>query len=170
MSNFSLIIRPIEKDDAREINIIRRMPKVLENIMSVPSETIMKNEEFISKLTKDDHVFCAQLDGTKNSQLVGVAGLHVKALARSCHSAVLGIMVHQDFHGQGVGSMLMAALIDVADNWLMLKRIELTVFPSNKQAIKLYEKFGFVHEGTMKYAAIYHGVLSDILMMARYRV
>jgi hypothetical protein len=32
------------------------------------------------------------------------------------------------FHGRGIGSALMAALIDVADNWPDLKRLELTVY------------------------------------------
>lgn len=83
-------------------------------------------------------------------------------------SAALGIMVHNDFHGKGVGKRLMETLTDLADNWLMLKRTDLTVFPDNHAAIKLYEKFGFIVEGTMKYAAIRRGKYADLLMMARY--
>lgn len=79
-----------------------------------------------------------------------MAGLHVRKLPRQRHSAVLGIMVHSDFHGKGVGNRLMETLVDLADNWLLLKRIDLTVFPDNHGAIKRYEKFGFVVEGTMK--------------------
>jgi hypothetical protein len=42
----------------------------------------------------------------------------------------------------------MQALMDLADKWLPVTRIELTVFSDNARAIKLYERFGFEPEGT----------------------
>ncbi len=42
----------------------------------------------------------------------------------------------------------MSEILDLADTWLMLVRIELGVFTDNEKAIKLYEKFGFEIEGT----------------------
>jgi len=54
----------------------------------------------------------------------------------------------------GVGTALMKALLDIADNWLMLVRVELTVFEDNERAIHLYEKLGFEKEGLMRLAAI----------------
>ena len=64
----------------------------------------------------------------------------------------------------------MDTLIDLADNWLLLKRVDLTVYPDNLRATKLYEKFGFVREGIMKYAATQHGKYADVLLMARYNI
>lgn len=78
-------------------------------------------------------------------------------------------MVDPDYHGQGVGNGLMETLIDLADNWLMLVRIDLTVFMDNKAAIRLYEKFDFVKEGILKYGAIRKGHYEDLYLMARYR-
>ena len=43
----------------------------------------------------------------------------------------------------GVGTTLMETLLDLADHWLMLVRVELEVFADNEQAIRLYEKLGF---------------------------
>lgn len=71
------------------------------------------------------------------------AGLTVFANPRLRHSADIGIMVHKDYQNMGVGSALMERLLDLADNWLMLVRVELTVFADNERAIHLYEKFGF---------------------------
>ena len=57
-------------------------------------------------------------------------------------------MAVKDNHaGSGVGSALLETVIDLADNWLNLKRIELTVFIDNEAAINLYKKFGFNVEG-----------------------
>jgi L-phenylalanine/L-methionine N-acetyltransferase len=58
--------------------------------------------------------------------------------------------VHDDYQNRGIGTALMAAAIDLADNWLNLKRLELQVFTDNAPAIHLYEKFGFIIEGTHK--------------------
>ncbi len=127
----SYIIRPVELKDARDINSLRRRPSVAENLMALPSETIVQNEEFITKHLSSlhDHLFCAEYTRNGQSRVIGLAGLHLSRIVRQRHSASLGIMVHDDFHRQGIGAKLMATLIDLADNWLMLKRVDLTVYP-----------------------------------------
>jgi putative acetyltransferase len=77
-------------------------------------------------------------------------------------------MVHADYQNQGVGKALMASILELADNWLKLKRVELCVFIENKAAIALYRKMGFVVEGTKKYAAVRNGQYADEYLMARY--
>jgi L-phenylalanine/L-methionine N-acetyltransferase len=168
VTKLSLIIRPVELKDATDINVIRRMPGVFENLMATPSETVRSNEDFIGRQADDDHLFCAEITKDGKPMVVGMAGVHIKKLLRQRHVAELGIMVHKDYWGQGIGRQLIEALMDLADNWLMLKRLELTVYPENLAAIKLYEKFGFVREGVMKFAGIRHGAYADIVMMARY--
>jgi putative acetyltransferase len=77
--------------------------------------------------------------------------------------------VHDDFCGRGIGSALMTALIDLSDNWLNLKRLELTVYVDNKPAIRLYGKFGFEVEGTRRADAFRDGRFVDSFAMARLR-
>lgn len=57
----------------------------------------------------------------------------------------------------GVGSKLMEIMLDMADNWLMLVRVELTVYCNNEQAIRMYEKYGFEIEGTRRAGSIRFG-------------
>jgi L-phenylalanine/L-methionine N-acetyltransferase len=61
-------------------------------------------------------------------------------------------------------------VIDLADNWLNLSRLELSVYPDNEPAIKLYKKFGFQVEGTQIGSAFRDGQFLDTLMMARVRL
>lgn len=170
--NSSIVIRPAELRDAADINKLRRAPGIFENLLALPSETIAQNEDFIAKhlSSSNAHLFCAEANHNNTVRVIGLAGLHVRLLPRNRHTAELGIMVHNDFHGKGVGSKLMQTLIDLADRWLILKRIDLTVYPDNHAAIKLYKKFGFVIEGTLKYAAIRNGKYDDVLTMARYNI
>ena len=64
---------------------------------------------------------------------------------------------------------MMAAMIDLADNWLGLRRIELEVWTDNAPAVHLYEKFGFVIEGTARQYARRAGTFVDAYHMARLR-
>jgi putative acetyltransferase len=61
----------------------------------------------------------------------------------------------------------MGALIEAADRWLNLQRIELTVFTDNARAIALYRRFGFVVEGTHRAYALRDGAYVDVHAMAR---
>jgi L-phenylalanine/L-methionine N-acetyltransferase len=88
---------------------------------------------------------------------------------RRRHVGDIGMSVHDDFQRRGIGSALMAALIDVADNWLDLKRLELTVYADNALAIRLYQKFGFEAEGTLRAYAFRAGQYVDSFFMARLR-
>ena len=74
-----------------------------------------------------------------------------------------------DFHGRGVGAALLGALVDTADKWLNLRRLELAVYVDNEPAIRLYKRFGFVIEGTRRAAAFRDGEFVDDYVMARLR-
>jgi len=164
------IIRPVNIGDGKGINALRRMPGVFENILGIPSERIKRNEDFIMNMDGNAHQFVAVTKGDSVEEIIiGCAGLTVFSNPRLRHSAGIGIMVHRDFQNKGVGTALMAALLDIADNWLMLVRVELGVFADNANAIHLYEKFGFKVEGTKKMAAIRNGKYADEIIMARIR-
>ena len=65
------------------------------------------------------------------------------------------------------GGRLLAAAIDLAENWLNVTRLELTVFTDNRAAIALYEKHGFRIEGESPGYALRDGVHASVYHMAR---
>ena len=69
----------------------------------------------------------------------------------------------------GVGTALMQAAVDMADHWLDLLRLELGVFVDNEPAVRLYQRFGFVIEGTLTRYAFRAGTYADVYAMARFR-
>lgn len=104
----------------------------------------------------------------ERGKVAGVIVLHC-GRGRRAHTAMIGMMVHDDYQGRGIGARLLAAAIDLAENWLNLTRLELTVFTDNPGAIHLYEKHGFVIEGTLRNYAYRDGVYVDAYEMARIR-
>lgn len=162
-------IRPVRLSDAADINDLRRMKGVYENILAIPSERLKFCEDFLNGLGPDDHQFAAVVTPPEGGEkVVGIAGLQAYS-GRMRHSGGVGIMVHCDWQGKGVGRALMEAVLDVADNWLMLTRVELTAFTDNERALKLYRSLGFEVEGTKRMGAIRNGEYADEYYMARLR-
>ena len=103
-------------------------------------------------------------------EVVGNAGLHSAGNSpRRAHAMSLGMAVPSPWQGKGVGSALMGGLVELADNWLHVFRLELTVFTDNERAIALYRKFGFEIEGTHRAYALRAGRYADTHFMARLR-
>jgi L-phenylalanine/L-methionine N-acetyltransferase len=101
-------------------------------------------------------------------EVVCSAGLHpVGPALRRRHAMMLGISVAPAMQRQGVGSALMAALVDYGDRWAQVLRLELTVFTDNAPAIALYRRFGFQIEGTHRAYALRDGAYVDAHAMAR---
>ena len=160
-------IRPIEPRDAEGAAALRRMPGVFENTTGLPSCRTADSEAFIAGLGPDDHNFVAVLeDGT----VIGCAGLQVCTNPRMRHVGTLGMLVHTEFQNQGIGTALMKTVLELADNWLMLVRVELEVFADNARAIHLYEKFGFEKEALLRMSVVRDGQYWDNYKMARIRV
>lgn len=161
-------IRPIRLSDAEGIAALRCQPEIAQWTLSLPSTRVARMEEFIKGLDANSHTFVAVTTLPGGSEkVIGVAGLATEKNPRLRHCGGIGIMVDKDCWGVGVGSALMEKLLDMADNWLMLLRVELTVYADNERAIHLYEKYGFVKEGVKRKAAISCGQYKDEILMAR---
>jgi ribosomal protein S18 acetylase RimI-like enzyme len=81
------------------------------------------------------------------------------------HCGRLGMGVHQDFRGQGIGTQLLAQAMQKSRE-KGLERIELEVYGSNESAIKFYERAGFVVEGVKKKGRKLDGEYDDLVQMA----
>lgn len=81
------------------------------------------------------------------------------------HCGVLGMGLLPAYRGKGIGKRLATRTI-VEANKLGIDRIELTVFSTNLDAIRLYRKLGFRAEGRHPKAACIDGVYLSTITMA----
>jgi putative acetyltransferase len=159
-------IRSAESSDADAIHEIFNCPIVIANTMQLPWQSLDKRRDWLSqRLADGGHLLVAVIDG----RVVGNLGLSIERAARRRHVGRMGMAVHGDFHNRGVGNALMVAMIELADQWLGLERVELEVYTDNLAAIHLYEKFGFLKEGTARMCVRRAGAYIDAYYMARLR-
>ncbi len=161
-----ITIRRATLDDAEALQRIFDQPRALWGTLQVPYASAEQRRKRLAELGDGSYPLVAIVEGL----VVGQLTLHVNMRSpRRRHSGALGMAVHDDYHGRGVGTALMVACLDLADNWLNLHRVELDVFVDNEPALRLYKKFGFVTEGRLVDYAFRDGEYFDVFMMARLR-
>jgi putative acetyltransferase len=158
-----IVVRAAEITDAEALQEIFGQPRAQANTLQLPFRSVAQRRDWMSRVTTDGHLLVAEIDG----RVIGNIGLHIATAPRRRDVGSFGMSVHDDFQGRGVGTALMRAMLELADNWLGLRRIEMEVYTDNAPAIHLYEKFGFVIEGTGRQWARREGELVDAYFMAR---
>ncbi len=160
-----ITIRAMREDDLAAVTAIRNLPRARWGTLAVPFESV----ELWRRRRAILPAPAAQLLAIVGGQVVGEVFLGASRPARRAHAAGVGIMVHDDWHGRGIGTALFAAMTDLADNWLGLRRLELEVYTDNAPALALYKKFGFEIEATLTRDAFRDGAFVDSHAMARLR-
>ncbi|MCB0166737.1 MAG: GNAT family N-acetyltransferase [Anaerolineae bacterium] len=160
-----IMIRAVAPGDVEDLAEVLSMPKCQRQTLQTPYKSIEEVKRRYTNIPDNKHVLVAVVKETQ--KVVGSISLVRQTAARRSHVAVLGMAVHDDYHGQGIGSQLMTAIINLAENWLNVTRLELTVYVDNQPALELYRKFGFIIEGTLSNYAFRDGVFIDAHFMAR---
>jgi RimJ/RimL family protein N-acetyltransferase len=113
------------------------------------------------------HPDVVQLVAVEADRVVGWADVRRVRGAGVAHRGSLGMGLLASHRGRGIGGRLLAAVLDQSRS-LGVTRVELQVFRSNRAALHLYERHGFVIEGEQKRARILDGVADDIFLMCRW--
>lgn len=161
-------IRPIKIEDAPAYNAYRRSiadepHNKIASIVGEYTRSVEAERERIAGVIADPNqqILLAIAEGNICGQCM-CRGSH-KVVLR--HAVVLGIDVAEAYRGQGVGSALMAEMLQWADENPQVTRVELDVFATNRPAISLYLKYGFYIEGRRRNAYLKDGTYTDSYVM-----
>ena len=159
-------IRRAEPGDYEAMCRLFASPKVIWGTLQLPFPSAEVWRKRLAEPPDGFYNLVACVEG----DLVGQLGLQAFLnRVRRRHAGEMGMAVRDDWQGRGVGTALMQAAVDLADNWLNLSRLELEVFVDNEPAIRLYKKFDFTIEGTLVRFAYRDGQYVDVYAMARLR-
>ena len=161
-----LQIRRAELDDCSAIHEIYSCPRAMAGTLQLP----YPSRELWRRRLAEPGDSTYNLVAVVNGRVVGMLGVHTfPDRPRRRHAGSIGMGVHDEWQGKGVGTALLRAGIELADNWLNLMRLELEVYTDNEAAIRLYERFGFEREGRLRQYAFRDGRYVDAYAMARLR-
>lgn len=162
----AITIRAQEPSDIALLAETFDQPKVIWGTLATPFISNDQRQKRWGETPDNVARLVAVIDGKP----IAAASLHRETRPRRSHTGSLGMAVHDAFAGRGVGAALMRALVDLADNWWNLARLELEVYSDNDRAIALYERFGFEREGLMRAHAWRDGQYVDTVPMGRLRL
>jgi len=156
-------IRHSNTEDIPQIKGIYEQPDNYAQTLQLPFPSLEKWQKFLSSPSDNFYSLVAERDG----QIVGQLGMECFQSPRRRHVANIGMAVDSKCLRQGVGEKLLLSAIDLALNWLAIRRIELEVYTDNDAAIALYKKLGFEQEGLAKGYAFKDGQFVDVIYMAK---
>lgn len=159
-----ILIRAMEPADLPALTEAWNQPRAYAETLQLPF-TSLEQRQARHAQPGDSRRLVAEIDG----KAIGMLHLS-QGLGRRSHIGSFGMAVHDAYTGRGAGRALMAAMVELADNWLQIRRLELTVYADNVRAIALYESFGFEREGLHRAFAWRAGTYADALAMARLRL
>jgi putative acetyltransferase len=162
----TIIIRRAEPEDYAAVAAILSGPSAVRGTLQVPFPSLDRWRKNMAEPPDGMIMLVAVADG----EVVAHLGLEQNPnRPRRKHTASFGMAVRDDWQGKGVGTALMRAVLDLADNWLNLERLELEVYTDNEPAVRLYQKFGFEIEGTARRFGFRDGKYVDAYHMSRLR-
>ena len=102
------------------------------------------------------------------SALIVAWGSYSDLYARMAYhiSSEISIYLHQDYHGQGLGSSLMRWMMTQAPS-LGINNIVALVFAHNQPSLGLFRKFGFEQWGYMPKVCDMEGFIADVVMLGK---
>ncbi len=168
MIDQTLTIRAAEPADAPALTAMANLPGVLHGTLRLPYDPCGR---IAGRLLADagDHYLVGEIDTGSGAPMIVAHGGLMPGRRRRAHVGELLLIVHDDHVGRGHGGSILRALLDLADNWLGLQRLELEVNADNRAAITLYQRHGFEIEGTRRADVLRAGVLIDSHIMGRLR-
>jgi RimJ/RimL family protein N-acetyltransferase len=118
-----------------------------------------QEQEFIRGcLAADNQLF---LMGVMDGEVVAVLVFTGGRRKRIRHCGEFGVSVRKTHWGLGIGSFMLDALIEWARGAGVITKINLRVRTDNERAIQLYERKGFVVEGTLRREMLLDGTYHD---------
>ena len=156
-------IRKIKTEDAEGFrDCLESVARERQFLAQVEAPPLDKVREFVSQSVEQNAAqYVADVDG----RIVGWCDVFAHWPYALKHVGTLGMGLHAEFRGQGLGRALMLKTLEHAlQNGIY--RITLEAREDNLRAIRLYESVGFKHEARAPCALRFDGVFFTGMQMA----
>lgn len=165
-SGEEITIRPAEPEDSCEI---------IDTIRSNALERSYVLMEQYGRNVASERAYISELDRRKNLLIVAAAGVEVVGCLaalqadegsreETAHILHVGLHLKEIYRGVGIGSQMLGYAIEWAQE-AGFKKLEASIFTTNKRSLKLFSKAGFTEEGVrQKRIRIGREYIDEVLM------
>lgn len=163
-----ITVRQSTLDDAEAISAcIATVARERRYLATTQGFNVDETRKFIAWLEKNGGT---QIIAVDDGSVVGWCDASPFSFEGMRHVRRIGIGLLEPYRGQGWGGKLLREVLRATfQEDTTISRVELDVFASNRAAIKLYEKNGFVIEGRQRRGWILDGIQDDRLLMGLLR-
>lgn len=84
-----------------------------------------------------------------NNELIGNIDLTGSKSIKMFHTGMIGMGIKEEWRNQGLGKLLIIAVLDWAKNHSPTELVWLNVYASNKLGYHLYKNTGFIESGVI---------------------
>jgi diamine N-acetyltransferase len=165
LTGSQVYLRPIEKDDLKQLYIWSNDPEIRGLIGEVFPTSQTGLEEYLAKIQADPSRVWFGIVRQENDQLIGEAGL--LRMFPAWRATDLSIIIgERSAWGKGYGNEAMELLLDYAFGYLNYHRVAIGVVGTNERALRFYERLGFKREGIQRDGYYYAHEYQDFVMMS----
>ena len=160
-----IYLRLMTEEDTDRIVAWRNKDAVRRNFIYQEPVTRESHENWIRSRVETGQVVQMIICDAATDRPLG--SVYIRDIDREHNKAEYGIFIGEDdARGRGIGTAAARLMLQYCFEEEGLHRIYLRVFASNLQAIRSYEKAGFVREGLLKEDVRIGGEYRDIQWMA----
>ena len=160
-----IYLRPMTYEDTDLIVAWRNSDIVRRNFIYQALFTRESHENWIKNKVETGQVVQMIICDAADDRPLG--SVYIRDIDNQHHKAEYGIFIGEaDARGRGVGTAAAKLMLRYCFREAGLHRVYLRVFADNEQAIRSYEKAGFVREGLLQDDVCVEGQYRDIVWMA----
>lgn len=160
-----VILRPVSTDDVPGLLdlIGDEESGRLTGSHGIEPDPVMAHDWYASRGATDDRLDLAVVERASGEYAGEVVLNDLDSENRSCN---FRIGLRPGFQNRGLGLEATRLIVGYALDVLKLHRVSLEVYAFNPRARRVYEKAGFVAEGTLRDALLWDGEWTDAIVMS----
>ncbi len=129
--------------------------------------TIQQEEDWMNSVvssTSNKNIYFSVIDN-ETSRLLGFTGLtNINYVNRNANPLI--VIGEHETHGKGIGTEILQLLIDFSFGNLNLNKLTCFITSDNTASRRVFEKNGFILEGTLKAQHYHNSCYHDVLLMS----
>lgn len=160
----TVVLRDYRQEDLPEIRKWVNDPETTRFLSTRfwPPQTLLDTQQFLENIMQSSLSGCNFVIADKQDERY-IGQLDMFRLDWKLRCGELGMVIGAtEDRGRGVGAEALGLMLRHGFLTLGLERVELEVDMGNQQAVRCYEKAGFVLEGVKRHAYFRDGAFSDI--------